>query len=41
MAELQMEICKEAIENGVVNERKRSQLFKYREHLEYYERRTN
>ena len=41
MAELQMEICKEAIENGVVNERKRSQLFKYREHLEYYERKTN
>jgi hypothetical protein len=40
MAELQMEICKEAIESGVVNKRKRKQLFKYREHLKYYERRT-
>ena len=35
MAELQMEICNEAIKTGVVNETKRQQLFKYKEHYEY------
>ena len=33
MAELQNEICKEAIQTGVVNTRKREQLLKYKEHL--------
>jgi hypothetical protein len=36
MAELQMEICKEAIKTGIVNETKRKQLFKYKEHYEYF-----
>jgi hypothetical protein len=36
MAELQMEICNEAIKTGVVNETKRQQLFKYKEHYEYF-----
>lgn len=36
MAELQMEICKEAIKTGIVNETKRKQLFKYQEHYEYF-----
>jgi len=36
MAELQMEICKEAIKTGIVNETKRQQLFKYQEHYEYF-----
>ena len=36
MAELQMEICNEAIKSGVVNETKRKQLFKYKEHYEYF-----
>ena len=36
MAELQMEICKEAIKTGIVNETKRRQLFKYKEHYEYF-----
>ena len=34
MAELQMEICSEAIKTGLVNETKRQQLFKYKEHYE-------
>ena len=36
MAELQMEICNEAIKTGVVNETKRQQLFKYKSHYEYF-----
>jgi len=36
MAELQMEICNEAIKTGVVNETKRQQLFKYKNHYEYF-----
>ena len=36
MAQLQMEICKEAIKTGIVNETKRQQLFKYKEHYEYF-----
>ena len=36
MAELQMEICNEAIRTGIVNETKRQQLFKYKEHYEYF-----
>jgi len=36
MAELQMEICNEAIKTGVVNKTKRQQLFKYKEHYEYF-----
>lgn len=36
MAELQMEICNEAIKTGIVNEAKRQQLFKYKEHYEYF-----
>jgi len=35
MASLQMEICNEAIKTGIVNERKRQQLFKYQEHLKH------
>ena len=36
MAELQMEICNEAIKTGVVNEVKRQQLFKYKDHYDYF-----
>lgn len=36
MAELQMEICNEAIKTGIVNETKRQQLFKYKDHYEYF-----
>ena len=35
MAQLQMEICNEAIETGVVNMKKRNQLLKYRDHLKW------
>jgi hypothetical protein len=31
MAELQMEICQEAIQTGIVDKHKREQLFKYRD----------
>ena len=33
MAQLQMELCHEAIETGKVNLEKRKQLLKYKEHL--------
>jgi len=35
MAELQNEICKEAISTGVVNKEKRAKLFKYKDHLRW------
>jgi len=35
MAELQMEICNEAIKTGIVNIEKRQQLLKYQEHLKW------
>ena len=35
MAELQNEICKEAIATGVVNLQKREKLLKYKEHLKH------
>jgi len=35
MADLQQEICNEAIQTGVVNLEKRQKLLKYKEHLRY------
>ena len=37
MAELQSELCQEAIATGVVNLEKRKQLLKYQAHYNYYE----
>ena len=36
MAELQSELCKEAITTGKVNLEKRQQLLKYKSHYEYF-----
>ncbi len=33
MAQLQNELCQEAIDTGIVNLEKRQQLLKYKEHL--------
>ena len=35
MAQLQNELCQEAIDTGVVNLKKRQQLLKYKEHLKH------
>jgi hypothetical protein len=35
MAQLQNELCQEAIDTGVVNLEKRQQLLKYKEHLKH------
>lgn len=35
MAELQMELCNEAIATGKVNLEKRQQLLKYKTHIQY------
>ena len=35
MAELQSELCQEAINTGLVNLEKRKQLLKYKEHLKH------
>ncbi len=35
MAQLQNELCQEAINTGVVNLEKRKQLLKYKEHLKH------
>ena len=35
MAQLQNELCQEAINTGVVNLEKRQQLLKYKEHLKH------
>ena len=35
MAQLQNELCQEAIETGIVNLEKRQQLLKYKEHLKH------
>ena len=37
MAEIQSELCQEAIATGIVNLEKRKQLLKYQEHYNYYE----
>ena len=36
MAELQMEICNEAIKTGYVDDTKRDKLLKYQKHYEYF-----
>ena len=36
MAQLQNELCQEAIDTGVVNLEKRQQLLKYKAHYEYF-----
>ena len=36
MAQLQSELCQEAIDTGVVNLEKRQQLLKYKAHYEYF-----
>jgi len=36
MAELQMEICNEAIKTGYVDDKKRDKLLKYQQHYEYF-----
>ena len=36
MAELQMEICNEAIKTGYVDDTKRDKLLKYQQHYEYF-----
>ena len=35
MAQLQNELCQEAIDTGLVNLEKRKQLLKYKEHLKH------
>ena len=37
MAEIQSELCQEAIDTGIVNLEKRKQLLKYQAHYNYYE----
>jgi hypothetical protein len=37
MAQLQNELCQEAIDTGIVNLEKRQQLLKYKTHIKYLE----